>query len=133
MESATPRLFQIFLHTIFHPSDTAVFKHQQFLTDPFQHISVMGNEQNRAFILIQRLFQLFPRMKIQMVGRFVQYQQIISPQDQRRQLQPGPLPQAQTLQWFPQHFSIKAQIGQHGTYFTLLPSVWRRKQIHGGL
>ncbi|GAA3209960.1 Tex family protein [Streptomyces thermocoprophilus] len=61
-------------------------------THRVEHAAVVGDQQQRALVGVERGLQLLDRRQVQMVGRLVQHQQIDAPALEQRERGPGPLP-----------------------------------------
>lgn len=68
---------------------------------PVQKVAVMGNGQHRSLETGQIVFQPFHRVEIQMVGWFVQQQNIGIFQNQAPQIDPGLFPAGELLKLLP--------------------------------
>ena len=66
----------------------AVGDDQEFVGGGAQQVPVMGDNQQRALELRQRLGQRLPSLKVEVVGRLVQQQQVGTLPDNERQRQP---------------------------------------------
>ena len=71
--------------------DLAVGHQQQPLGGGFDQAAVMADQDHRAVEIIQRRQQFVARIDVEMVGGFVQDQQIGLVQGRQRQHQPRPL------------------------------------------
>ena len=74
-----------------------------------QKVAVMGNGQHRSLETGQIVFQPFHRVEIQMVGWFVQQQNIGIFQNQAPQIDPGLFPARELLKLLPAHGFWNAQ------------------------
>ncbi|MMZ62584.1 hypothetical protein D1872_248000 [compost metagenome] len=76
------------------PARLVPFDLDDHIGEPVQKITVMGNDEQGARIVPQIVLQPCQRLDIQMVGRFVQHQQIRGLEQNPGERQPGFLPSA---------------------------------------
>jgi hypothetical protein len=65
------------------------------VVDHLEHVPVVGDQQQRPLVRVQRLLQLLDRRQVEVVGRLVQHQQVDPGRLQQRQRGPGPLARRQ--------------------------------------
>lgn len=82
----------------------------------------MGDQQNRAFIAPERDFHTLPCVDVQVIGGFIQHQQVRSGRQQFRQRYPYPLAFAQLFNALEDIIARKQQARQQGSDFALIGS-----------
>src|SRR5690606_32342940 len=101
--------------------DTVAFEHDAAGNDIVEECTVVADQQQGALVIQQQFFEQFERFEIEVIGRFVEHQQVGGLTEQACQNQPVLFAARQGLDRLTQTLRCKQKVLQIGNHMARVP------------